>query len=428
MKKLFLKVLKSTIISSIIVFSSLNVNAQMRCRSILGSHLSPINKDIPLLWAVEGTMAPGIMSSVGDADNAKLNGGMILGALDYTFLKKHHFYFEGGFKIWENSELTPKISEKSKHLGIRQVFYSFNEENTKIKVGLHEMKLGNYFLVDERVLGISVDQQFGAFSFHPRVGTVIDDFARMGRFCGNRHLYNLITTDYTEKIGEKGGETNLAGIVINWNPSFEKEVESSDDEFSTFNEFEEKKALIVEDVGIIFYQEFGKIIQTHKQYFGSLVTFNLPAKFNLLAGGVFQNLKWNNTLVYIADIKRIFIWNSGENTEIGAAFIGKYDVDNNAKFQPLFSNLFLGEIMRLDATDFPLWKASVNHDFKGKLKFNMGIKAVGQIEGNNTSEIDFETAIQLFGHSKITAIFSHVKTDALPNDINMLRLELKVAF
>ena len=88
------------------------------------------------------------------------------------------------------------------------------------------MKLGNYFLVDERVLGISVDQQFGAFTFHPRVGTVIDDFARMGRFCGNRHLYNLITTDYTEKIGEKGGETNLVGMVVNWNPSFEKEVES----------------------------------------------------------------------------------------------------------------------------------------------------------------------------------------------------------
>ena len=189
----------------------------------------------------------------------------------------------------------------------------------------------------------------------------------------------------------------------------------------------EKKNL-VSNVGIVVYNEFGKIIPDPKLYLGSLVDVNLPGNLMLQTGAVYQNMELNNTLVYIATLKRSFTWKSGAYSNIGAGYIGKYNIDEDAVFQPLFSNMFLGEIMRLDATDFPLWKASLNHHFPGKLKFHVGLKTVGQIEGNETSEIDFEAGLKLFKHVKITTIFSRVETIALPNEIYMARLELRVAF
>ncbi len=79
-----------------IIFAYANTsNAQMDCRSMLGAHLTPIKKDAHLLWGIEATMAPGIMTSPYDSlDKTQLNGGMILAAFDYEFGKqKHHFYF-----------------------------------------------------------------------------------------------------------------------------------------------------------------------------------------------------------------------------------------------------------------------------------------------------------------------------------------------
>ncbi len=435
MTKLFLKVLKSSILISIFVFNITNSKAQMHCRSTLGGHLTPFHEKVPLLWAIEGTMAPGIMSSLQDDDEpAMLNGGMLIGALDLT-IKKHTFYVEGGFKKWKNSELAQPVTEFSRNLGMRQVFYGFKGKNTDIKVGLHETKLGNYFLIDERILGASLDKKMGAFTLNARGGTVLDNFARMGRFCSNRHLYSLITDDFTENIGEKPGETNLAGFAFNWNPNYKKPSENkTDDEFGEFDEFGEgsefskDKNKIVSNVGIVVYNEFGKIIPDNKLYIGSLIDFNLPANFTFQTGGVYQNMEMNNTFVYIASLGQNITWNSGTYTKFSAAYIGKYNIDDNAIFQPLFSNMFLGEVMRLDATDFPLWKANVSHHFTGKLKLHVALKAVGQIEGNKTSEIDFEAGVKLFKHVKITSIFSRIETTALPTDIYMARLELRVAF
>ncbi len=423
--------LKATLILiSLITLLAGKANSQMHCRSILGSHLTQFNKEVPLYWALEGTMAPGIMSSTGDADNAKLNGGMVIGALDYSFSTQHSLYAEGGYKNWQNSELSQPVKEFSQSLGMRQLFYNYKDEKTDLKVGLHEMKMGDYYLVDERVIGIGLDRDMGAFTLNLRGGTVTDNYARMGRFCANRHLYGLITNDFTERIGEKPGETNLAGAVLNWNPGYTKPQEK-EDEFSEFssagNEFGEEKE-VVSNVGFILYSEFGGIISDSKIYAGSLIDMNLPGRFKLQTGGVYQNMKDHNALVYTANLGKNIVWKSGDNTEIGAAWIGKYEIDDGAVFQPLFSNLFLGEIMRLDATDFPLWQGSVKYRFAGNLNFHTAVKVVGQVEGNETSEIDLELGAKLFNHSKLTAIFSRVETQALEDDIFMGRLEVRVAF
>ena len=432
MTKLFLKVSKNLILSSILLLSVFSVNAQMECRSTLGGHLTPFHKDVPILWAVEGTMAPGIMSDF-NTEPAKLSGGMILAALDITFLKKSNVYFEGGVKMWRNSALPNTPFDQSKNAGFRQAYYTFTGQTTILKIGLHEMTLGDYFLVDERVMGISLEQEIGAFTLNARTGSVIQNFARMGKFCINRHLYSIIDSSansYTENIGKKFGETNLIGFTLAWNPAHTKSSSTSVDEFSEFSEFSdtETKNPFVSNIGLILYGEFGKIIPDTKLYAGSLIDLNLPFQMTLQTGGIYQSMQDNSSLVYIATLKRRFSWNSGGNTKIGASYIGKYDIDNDALFQPLFSNLFIGEIMRLDATDFPLWQASLKHNFPGKLKFHIGLKSVGQIYDNKTFEVDLETGFKLFNHIKVTTIFSRVQATPLLKDVYMARIELRIAF
>jgi len=440
--------------------------AQMDCRSMLGAHLTPLKKGGVLSWAIEGTMAPGLMTSpFSQKDNTMLNGGMLLGALDFQVKKKHHFYIEGGYKNWKNSEFVNDTMNSNHHLGVRQLFYSYSSENTKIKLGLHETRLGDFFLIDERIVGVSVDQTLGAFTLNFRVGSVNKNFARMGKFCANRHLYGILNPDYTEKIGEKLGETNLAGFVINWDPHYTKPVNNeSEDEFQSTDEFEttddfhenhdfnefgtsdefsdnnadstkEKKnanpLIIVKNIGLIFDDEFGseKYIPDNKFYTGVLVDFGLPFGFFMQTGGIYQNMKNNDALVYIAKIGKSKTWENASNTKISGAYIGKYNIDNNAIFQPLFSNLFIGEVMRMDAPDFPIWQFAIKHRFPGKLKFHIAVKAVGQIEMAETNEQDLELGVKVFkNHLKLTGILSHINSKAIPNDFMMARLEMRLAF
>jgi len=462
-----LKALKKSILISLVIFISLSANAQMDCRSSIGAHLTPFHKDVPILWALEGTMAPGLMTSPYDSlDNTQLNGGMLLAALDFSFLKNNHIYLEGGYKNWKNSHFVNSPS-KSKHIGMRQAFYSYTNNNFKLKLGLHETRMGDFFLVDERVMGASADKEIGAFTFNVRGGSVNKDFARMGKFCANRHLYGILNPDYTEKIGEKLGETNLAGLVINWNPHHKKTNHISNDEFSSedeftdntdefentdefhvnhdFNEFgntdefsddfdetaDSKRKISLNNIAFILYDEFGseEYIPDNKLYLGSLIDFNLPFDIFFQMGGVYQNMKANNTFVYIFKLGKNMSWDNGSNTKLNASFIGKYNIDDNAIFQPLFSNLFIGEVMRMDAADFPLWQTAIKHRFAGKLKLHIALKAVAQIEDTKTNEQDIEIGmLALKKHLKITLIGSRVDTRLLPNEFYMARAEFRLAF
>ena len=63
MAKLNLNLTSKLIALFVAVLLSQLAYSQMDCRSTLGAHLTPFHKDVPILWAIEGTMAPGIMTS-----------------------------------------------------------------------------------------------------------------------------------------------------------------------------------------------------------------------------------------------------------------------------------------------------------------------------------------------------------------------------
>ena len=146
-------------------------------------------------------------------------------------------------------------------------------------------------------------------------------------------------------------------------------------------------------------------------------------------GAVYQDMKDNNTLVYIGKLGKNQSWNNGSLTKISGAYIGKYNIDDNAIFQPLFSNLFLGEVVRMDAPNFPLWQAAIKHHFPNKMKFHVALKAVGELENAKTNEQDIEFGFLAFkNHLKTTLIGSRITSGVFSNDVYMARVELRLAF
>jgi len=165
-------------------------------KKILQDHHTYSNENLLDFYTLTGGVAKNIELFVlyDSLDKTQLNGGMILAAVDFGFGgQKHHIYIEGGYKNWKNSEFVDESTlTDSRHFGMRQAFYSYTNNGTKLKIGLHETRLGDFFLIDERVMGASIDQEIGAFTINARLGTVNKSFARMGKFCANRHLYGLI--------------------------------------------------------------------------------------------------------------------------------------------------------------------------------------------------------------------------------------------
>jgi hypothetical protein len=429
MEKLRLIVQKSLLLVSFSVVAIFTTQAQMECRSILGAHLTPFSKNVPILWAIEGTMAPGYMTSPFEyEDNTFLAGGMIIGALDFTIAKKHNLYFEGGYKNWKNSSSEHTGTDRNL-FGMRQAYYSLTYPEFNLKLGLHETNFGNFYLLDERILGASANKSIGAFTINLRGGTISKNFARMGKFCANRHLYTYTSNNIIRDLGQKPFETNLFGISLNLDPNKLGSADADEQEFSEFSSFDNNNQTFVNNTGLIFYGEFGSKIHDLKLYYGAQIDFSLPLEVVFQTSVIYQNMKRNNTIVVIANLYRNFLWSSGAGTYVGGAFMGKFNIDENATYQPLSSNLFLGEIMRLDAPQFPLWKAEVKHSFAGKQKITIAFKTVGQVTDNQTNEQDLEFSARLFHkHLKLTAILSRVESNVFSQDVYMARVEARLAF
>lgn len=416
--------------------------AQPDCRSIIGAHLKPFGTS-PLSWAVEGTGAAGIMP------DRNIAHWSLYGALDFT-KGKHFAYFEGAYKDWYNSASNPDGGEPQSglpnfnrptqnHWGFRELFYQYGTKETFIKSGIQSLKSADYLLFDERMLGVTASKKWSAFSVTANVGTVSQMLARFQDVCGTRHIYNLFHRSQFNFVGEKPGETNFGALFFKWTPSKQKPVkgnsnsenildEFSSDEFETTESASNKPMVSFDEIGAFFYEEFGSGFHEYKYYSGAFAKMAFPANFTLKAELIDQYILNDHALAYWFSIEKPVKWNNGTSTQIDVSYLGKMDISANAHFYPAFSNLFLGEVMRLDAIDLPLVSASLKHQFNGKLKPTIQLNGVKQLRAEHSQEIDFIAGIKLFGNARLTGISSYVSSSLLTKDYWMNKLELRIAF
>lgn len=441
----FVKEIKVLAIIVLPYFMSFSLLAQPDCRSIIGSNIKPIGKT-PVSWGVELSGAGAVMN------DRTIANWSLYGGLDYS-IKNHQLYFEGAYKGWYNSAKNPDGEDprtdypdynrpQPKHWGMRELFYQYGKQNSFIKAGVQSFKSPDYFMLDERMLGVNAVKTLGSFKLNASAGTVAQGLARFQDVCGNRHIYNIIHRSRYNFVGEKPGETNFGALFINWNPGSTTVVNKhSADEFETFDEFNDndfslgefdmqskKSAFSLSEAGMFFYEEFGKGFHEFKYYSGIYSTIELPLGLMLKGQITNQYILNDRAISFWFLLQKTITWNSGTLSQISANYFEITEIDEGASFYPAFSNLFLGEVMRLDAIDLPLVSASIKHQFKGKWKPDFQLKAVQQLKGNKSGEIDLLIGVKPNRRLRATGIFSYMHSELLEIDYLMAKLEMRIAF
>lgn len=415
--------IKFNLILACFLATTVPVTAQWECRSKLGAHLKPLIKDFPLLWAVEQTSGAGWMN------DRHIRNIMLFAGLDYSF-NKNQIYFEGGSKGWYNSLKGPdsyldehkrKIFQQQR-FGIREGFYRYNNKTAMITAGFHSMTFGDYFLVNERGLGISYIQELKNFKLFITGASVLKDFSRYGSFCSVQYEYNLLKDRNLAYIGEKIGETNFAGFVVRWSPEKKK---SGSEEFNEFSTPDKEK--ILKEAGLVFYNEFGTGIDTMQTDYGIMSHWNFPGKLFLESEVLHQYKPNNQTLIYHLNLSRQFNLGKKGQAEFSLAYYGDYQIKGGSMSYSSFSNLFIGEVMRMDIMDLPLYQFSAKYQIP-KWKTQIKFQSAQQFTDQNISEYDIAVGKTFFNHAKLTMMLCRMDAETLEEIFYMFRTELRITF
>lgn len=431
----------------VLMILSTEINSQVDCRSILGAHLNGI-KDTPLSLGLE------LSGSAAILNERRIANFHVFAGLDFT-RKMHQFYFEGAWKGWYNSGNNPDGEEartdypdynrpETAHLGFRELFYKYGNKPDFLKVGVQTLETPDYFLFNERMLGISGSKRLNKFDFTGSLGTVTNRISRFGDVCGNRHIYNIVHRSQFNFTGDKPGETNFGTIFLNWKrdsaPSPAKNTGEQSDDLNEFEEFEDFGSDIIEgnsnkpvyfkaeQAGIFFYEEFGTGFHEYKYYSGIYAGFQTLFGSMLQLELVDQYIFNDHALAFWLELEKEIFWQNGAVSKMSISYLDKLDIDQNAHFYPAFSNLFMGEVMRLDAIDLPLVAVSAEYQFKSKNKTFIQLNIVRQLKGNHSGELDLQFGRKVSDHFLLTSIFSYMTSELLENEFWMAKLEARYAF
>ncbi|MDC0584427.1 hypothetical protein OAO55_01720 [Bacteroidales bacterium] len=416
--------MKKTIVA-ICLLTSMTVFSQWECRSNLTGHLKPISEGSNINWAAEVNGSAGMLS-----ENSFANSMAFLG-VDYT-KNNHQIFFEGGAKYWYeyDTELSSQFSNAM--LGLRELSYNYFSQKTVLNLGLQQMQLADFILVNERAWGGSISHKIGNLHLQLNAATVTKDFARNGTFCANCYLYDIVPSR-TYPLGNTWGETNFAGF------SFKKKIDNSkssstNDEFSEFADFEsfddvgnESKKLL-QSYGGFLYSEFGTYYNETQLFAGVSGEFSLWNFANLKAQGIYQNVSNNNALLIYLKGERSLDWKSGDISTFNATFLGKINIDENATAMPHFSNLFMGEVLRMDMADMPLINVSAKHRFVDK-SLSCKLAYTKQLKGLNMEEANLSISKNFINkHLKTTLITGFMNSDELNKTYGLAKIEMRVFF
>lgn len=436
-----LKCAKTVLRISIFCASIFEASANMDCRSMLGAYITPLWDSSNVVGGIELTGA------IAGMTDRNIKNGLVIAGLGYVFNdSKQQFYVEGGYKNFHNSKGGPgrqnadtsiggyesfaKVDKK--HWGLREAFYRYNAEDLKLTVGLQTMKLPDYFLLDERVIGVNSAYSSGNFTYSFTAATVMAEFARYADFCGTRHIYNLTRGGRVDFLGEDFGESNFLTASVKWvnNPEVApaKESSNNEDEFEEFIPIASANSKpFVQEVGAIVYEEFGDVFPDYKYYGGAFAKFNLPLDIGFKTEVLYQHVYKEKSIGYYLELNRSFDWSEGYNTLLGAAMLGKSEIDDNTMFYPSYTNLFIGEVMKMDALDLPVAQFYLKQNLDLLPSMHFKVQYAKQLEESKTQELDLELSAKFFKHLKISTIGGIITSDELKQDTYFGRIEFRLA-
>lgn len=439
------------------------------CPSQLKAALTPLDEESPLSWAFEGTVRFGRTDYQGDTDN--FNNQMLLLGAEYLLNESSRIYFEGGAKFWSGKgggegndgsgdsgngggdgnagsggnggeerpggvagqeEVEGDSKGSGNHWGFREFFYEYAPEHFLGQAGLELMYAGDLFLLDERVLGGYAAYDMGPFRLQGGIGTVSRDFSRMGKFCGNRHNYTLLNDYYRDEVADALGESNLGFATVSWLPG----RGTGGDEFAPADAA--PPLFSVDEVGLFFLGEFGSAFDDDAGFAGAFLRSTLPLEFSAGLEAVAQLEKGETVAAYLARLANNLDLDSVGILALEAGYLGAPDNDDEMRFSPTFSNMFLGEVLKLDGPQAPLWWGEATHTFPLAWPVHFGVTYTAQIEDDEAREWDLEAGFQpkiqarvgnvsLFDHLTVRAVYSLIDAESLTEQVKIWKFECRWA-
>ncbi|MCU4162583.1 hypothetical protein [Carboxylicivirga caseinilyticus] len=416
---------KFILLTILTAFSTL-LNAQWNCRSRLGAFLKPVGQS-NLMWAAE------VETSQGYLTNSHIANGMTFLGLDYS-TNHSTFYFEGGVKYWRQKDLETDYLFSNHRFGLREAFYKYQNDQSNLMIGLHSATLNDHYLLNERMLGVSYKYSGNQWKINFSLGSVSNDFARNGTFCSTCYLYDIIPDRTVNSIGSDLWKTNLAAFTLSFLPgkssdSDEFSSEGLGDEFSSMNEFETNSSFKVSELGWAVYTEFGSQVETSFLSTGLFADVSWGENLSFKPEILYQSGQNNQGIIYDMKLQKDFIWGNMQKSSLLFNYYDFTDISADANVLNRFSNILAGEVLRLDATDMPIFLTSVKHTFpKVKTHFKLQYACSNQI--SSMQEVDLQCGKIFFKHLQASAIMGYIKSDLIENDDHAVlgRLELRFNF
>ena len=402
--------------------------AQWECRSHLASNLKPLYKNSNLSWAAE------LEASGGYLTNSYIGNGMAFLGADLTF-NRVQLYAEGAYKYWYNQDIDLNETFTQSRFGLRELSASYFANNFNLRLGLHQIQTGDYFLMNERALGASFNYSASNAKLVLATGTVTKDFSRNGIFCSTAYIYDIVPTR-TPSAGTDFGDTNFATFSFQKDLSHKpaKASTSSNDEFESFDEFTDfsessnGNPFGLATYGGIIYSEFGSLYDNPLIDLGLNTAINLGPIGTAKAEGIYQLANNNKAWLFYAQLAKEFQSKSGNLTTLQATYLAKHDIGESTASLPRFSNLFLGEVFRMDLVDLPLINASFKQQFTTK-ELSLKLQYTQQLKDEKMQELDFSVGkFYIKKHLRLTAITGLMNSDDLNEWAKLARLEMRVFF
>lgn len=367
---------------------SLSGFAQWECPSRLGSQLKPIGSS-DYSWANEITSTAGILGDY------KIGNLMDYVGIDYTH-ENHTFYFEGGVKTWVRVDSTGQENQLIIP-GLRELFYRYQTDENTLTIGEQTAKSDDYYLLNERIVGLNYNYKNNGWNLNLIGGSVIKEFARNGTFCTLGYLYNVIPGRQRAILGRVPGQTNLTMLTLSFKPGERNQnsgksdglSEFSSDEFrsgSTDKAAKSKPWFPVNSIGAVAYTEYGPWVFENLYIGGLYADFGISNWLTLKPEVLYQNAKDNNALIYSITAEKQIDWGT-QMTKAFARYIGMKAFDSNAIALNSYSNVFAGEVIRLDALELPFFQAGLKHSFS-KIKTSIKLQAALQTVDGSLTPMD----------------------------------------
>ncbi len=404
-----------------------NLYGQWECRSKLNAFLKPVGES-NLMWGSELITSGGMLSNYG------ISNAMALLALDYS-TSNSTFYFEGGYKYWNQTDFENKNIFSNNRWGIREALYSYNGNTLNFSVGLHSASLNDNFLLNERVLGASYSFRNDRWKLKTTVGTVSKDFARNGTFCSTCYLYDIIQDRSYNQIGNTLGESNLAGLTLSFLPGKKSIPQSTDDSefsldgFAPMEDNSSKKKFHVNEIGIASYTEFGDIITSNFLINGLFAKISLVGDITFVPEILLQSGENNNGLFSVLSLNKEYFWSNTHKSSFTFSYYGFQAFDENVVPLNRFSNLLAGEVLRLDVPETPIFLFAAKHTIPN-IKTHFKIQYARSESTSTMSELDVQIGKIFFNRLQANLITGYIKSNLLTNENEafLSRIELRLNF